>query len=100
MFQSIDFSVFINFNKKELSKNECLISNRNNGIKYYLNQQNACLKPFSSLHKKNNRPFYVALTERSLNKGTPNKCDLINDQSIKINFSKEKIVLAKIYKCD
>ena len=88
------------FNKNELSKNECLISNRNNGIKFFLKKQNTCLKPFSNLHKKNERPFYVALTERSLNKGTPNQCKLISDESIKINFSNEKIILAKIYKCD
>ena len=86
--------------KTKLSNNECLISNRNNGIKFFLNQQNACLKPLSDLHKKNKRPFYVALTERSLKKGTPNQCDLINEQSININFSNEKIFLAKIYKCD
>ena len=88
------------FNKNELNKNECLISNRNNGIKYFLNRQNTCLKTFNNLHKKNNRPFYIALTERSLNKGTPNQCDLISGQSIYINFSNEKIDLAKIYKCD
>ena len=88
------------FNNNELSKNECLISNRNNGIKYFLNEKNACLKPFNDLHKKNKRPFYVALTERSLDKGTPNQCILVSDQSIKINFSNEKIILAKIYKCD
>ena len=88
------------FNKNELSNEECLISNRNNGIKFFLNQQNTCLKPFSDLHKKNKRPFYVAMTERSLKKGTPNQCNLISDQSININFSNEKIILAKIYKCD
>ena len=88
------------FNNNELDKNECLISNRNNGIKYFLNEKNTCLKPFKDLHKKNKRPFYVALTERSLDKGTPNQCILVSDQSIKINFSNEKIILAKIYKCD
>ena len=88
------------FNENKLSNKVCLISNRNNGIKYFLNQQNTCLKPLSDLYKKNKRPFYVALTERSLKKGTPNKCDLINEQSININFSNEKILLAKIYKCN
>jgi len=88
------------FNENKLSNKVCLISNRNNGIKYFLNQQNACLKPLSDLYKKNKRPFYVALTERSLKKGTPNQCDLINEQSININFSNEKIFLAKIYKCN
>ena len=51
------------------------------------------------MHKKNNRPFYVALTERALNKGTPNKCDLVKVVSTKINFGTENISLATIYKC-
>ena len=50
--------------------------------------------------KKNKRPFYVVLTERSLKKGVPNKCDMIHSETSRINFSKEDIVLAKIYKCN
>jgi len=42
----------------------------------------------------------VALTERALNKGTPNKCELIKVISTNINFGKEDISLAKIYKCN
>jgi hypothetical protein len=38
--------------------------------------------------------------ERGINKGTPNNCDLIYEEKIKINFSKEEISLAKIYKCN
>ena len=51
-----------------------------------------------NLHKKN-KDLYVALTERSLNKGTPNQCKLISDGQLKLT-SQMKIILAKIYKCD
>ena len=87
------------FNKKDFVSKSCIISNRNDGIKYFLNQQNTCFKPFEDLHKKNNRPFYVVLTERALNKGTPNNCNQIYEETININFSKEKVILAKIFKC-
>ena len=87
------------FNKNDLDDNSCIISNRNDGIKYFLNQQNRCFKSIDNLHKKNTRPFYVAFTERSLNRGTPNNCELIHQETIKINFSREKIILAKIFKC-
>ena len=51
------------------------------------------------MHKKNYRPFYVALTERALKKGTPNNCSLVKIISTKMNFGNEDIALAKIYKC-
>ena len=86
-------------NKNNLENNACVISNRNEGIKHFLKSSNICLKPFSDLHKKNNRPFYVVMMERALNKGTPINCTLIHEESIKINLSQEKVSLAKVYKC-
>ena len=86
-------------NKEKNNKKACVISNRNNGIKYYTIDQNRCFKEFNKLHKKNEKPFYVALTERALRKGVPNGCKIINKEKIRINFSKEEIVLAKLYKC-
>lgn len=87
------------FNKEKIGKKDCIISNRIDGISYFLNNENTCLKTLYEMHKKNNRPFYVALTERALNKGTPNKCDLVKVVSTKINFGTENISLATIYKC-
>jgi len=88
-----------NFFNKNLSSNEaCIISNRNEGIKYFLNK-NTCFISFSELHKKKQKPYYVVLVERFLNKGLPNNCELIHSQSTRINFSRENIILAKIYKC-
>ena len=87
------------FNKKDLDPNSCIISNRNNGIKYFLNQKKACFKPFTELHKKNIRPFYVVFTERALKKGVPNNCGLIHQETIQLNFSQEKIILAKVFEC-
>ena len=55
---------------------------------------------FSKLHDKNKRPFYVALMERGVNKGVPNNCNLVFEEQIKLNFSKEKLTLAKVYKCN
>ena len=54
---------------------------------------------FKELHKHNVRPFYVALFERSLNKGVPNSCENIHEQKVSINFSEEELILAKIYVC-
>ena len=87
------------FNKNNLNNNGCIISNRSDGIKYFLKEQNRCFKSFSDLHKKNVRPFYVVLTERALNKGVPNNCQIIHEEQIKINFSQEKVSLAKVFKC-
>ena len=86
-------------NKEKVAQKNCIISNRTNGISYFLNLEAACFKNLDEMHKKNERPFYVALTERALNKGVPNKCDLIEVISTNINFGKEDISLAKIYKC-
>ena len=58
-----------------------------------------CIINISNLHKKIDRPFYISLTERSLNKGLPSNCSLINKVTKKINFSSEELVLAKLYKC-
>ena len=70
-----------------------------NLFKRNTSNQNKCFKPFNTLHQKNERPFYVALTERALRKGVPNGCSIINEEKMKLNFSKEEIVLAKIYIC-
>ncbi len=86
-------------NNKATNTEVCIISNRNDGIKYFISNQKRCFKPFNELHKKNIRPFYVALTERALKKGLPNNCKVVNEEKIKINFSKEQIVLARVYKC-
>ena len=87
------------FKKNKLNKDECIISNRNDGIKQFLNLREACFINFRNLHKKNQRPFFVVLTERSMNKGVPNNCEKIYDENFKMNFSKEKLVVAKIFKC-
>ncbi len=83
----------------KLKNSECIISNRNNGLKPFLDKKQ-CLLPFNELHKKNTRPFYVSLMERSLSKGMPNKCKLIYTEIVEINFSTEKIPMAKLYRCD
>ena len=81
-------------------RNSCLISNRNNGIKFFLKNQNTCVKSISELHKNNKRPFIIAMTERFIKKGVPNGCVLVHSETKKLNFSKENLILAKIYKCD
>ena len=87
------------FNKKELKKNECVISNRNRGIEDFINQE-VCFLPFQNLHQNNKRPFYVALVERGTQKGIPNNCMNIHNEEISINFSKENLILAKVFKCN
>ena len=90
------------FLKNEISDNKiCTISNRNDGISYYTNFNfNNCFIQFSELDKKQVRPFYVALLERKLNKGTPNGCKRIYEEKIKLNFSKEELILAKVFRCN
>ena len=90
------------FLKNEISDNKiCTISNRNHGISYYTDVNfNNCFIPFSELDKKQARPFYVALLERKLNKGTPNGCKKIYEEKIKLNFSKEELILAKVFRCN
>jgi len=88
-----------NFINNNINSEHCIVSNREKTIKSFLNK-NHCLLSFKKLHKQNKRPFYVVLLERALNKGVPNGCDLIHQEEVKINFSNEKIVLAKIFKCD
>ena len=78
--------------------NSCLISNRNQGIKFFLKKQDTCLKPFNELHKNNRRPL-IAMT-RDFKKGVPNGCVLIHSETKKLNFSSENLIFAKIYRCD
>ena len=87
-------------NKENLERKNCIISNRNEGIKAFTIDKTRCFKSFKDLHKNNERPFYVALLERSLSKGVPNKCENIHNEKIAINFSKEELILAKIYVCN
>lgn len=88
------------FNKKKLDLDNCIISNRNDGIEAFVDNKNICFLPFSSLHAKNKRPFYVALMERSTNKGLPNNCKNIHNEKVSINFSRENLIMAKVFKCD
>ena len=76
------------------------ISIRDNGIKDFVENKKACFLPFSKLHQKNKRPFYVALTERSIKKGLPNNCKNIYNEKINLNFSREGLIMAKVFKCD
>ena len=87
-------------NKENLERKNCIISNRNEGIKAFTIDKKRCFKSFKDLHKNNERPFYVALLERSLSKGVPNRCENIHNEKIAINFSKEELILAKIYVCN
>jgi hypothetical protein len=87
------------FNKKEIDQNTCIITNRNNGVQPFIDKKN-CFLNFKDLHKSNIRPFYVALMERGLKKGTPNNCEIVHEEIRSINFSREKISLAKIFKCN
>ena len=59
-----------------------------------------CFLPIQMLHKKNTRPFYIALIERGIRKGLPNNCDNIYIEKINMNFSTEDLILAKVYKCN
>ena len=61
---------------------------------------NKCLINFNKLHKKVQRPFYVALMERGINKGVPNNCKIIFNEQINLNFSNETLTLAKVFRCD
>ncbi len=87
------------FTEVENISDECIISNRNRGIKDFIIEKDICFKSFNELHGKNKRPFFVVLTERALNKGLPNNCKNIYNEKIKLNFV-ENLTLAKVYKCD
>jgi hypothetical protein len=86
-------------NSINIKSNECVISSRNKGIQTFVNK-NLCFVNFNKLHKKNLRPFYVVLVERTLKKGIPNNCFEVHTENIKMNFTDEKIDLAKVYKCN
>ena len=86
------------FNQSDLDDNTCIISNRNSGLKAF-DKKEYCYIDFKDLHKKNKRPFYVALIERGVNKGVPNNCNLVFKEEKSMNFSNEKLILAKILKC-
>jgi len=86
-------------NSKNIKSNECVISSRNEAIKIFT-KKDLCFVNFKELHKKNLRPFYVVLIERTLKKGIPNNCSEVHTEYIKMNFTNEKIDLAKVYKCN
>jgi hypothetical protein len=88
-----------NYFKSNVKNNACIITNRNDAINTLI-PGDKCLVDFKKLHNKNQRPFYVALMERGVNKGTPTNCELVFKEEKSINFSKEKVVLAKVFKCN
>ena len=87
------------FLSKNINYDQCIISNRNDALKSFLNKSQ-CFIEFKNLHKSNNRPFIVSFMERALKKGTPNNCKLIYEEKRSLNFSKEEIIFAKVFKCD
>ena len=88
-----------NFFNKNNTNNDCLITNRNDAIDILL-PGDKCLINFRKLHDKNQRPFFVAFMERGVRKGTPSNCNLVFKEEKSVNFSKEKVVLAKVFKCN
>ena len=86
-------------NNKSIDKSPCIITNRNNGIKPFVNKER-CFIEFDKLHNNNIRPFYVVLMERGLRKGTPNNCEIIYEETRSLNFSNEKLSLAKVFRCN
>lgn len=88
-----------NYFKSNVKNNACIITNRNDAINKLIPGVK-CLVDFKKLHNKNQRPFYVALMERGVNKGTPTNCELVFKEEKSLNFSKEKVVLAKVFKCN
>ncbi len=84
---------------KNVNDNSCIISNRNDAMNSLITT-NKCLIDFNQLHKKVQRPFYVALMERGINKGVPNNCKIIFNEQINLNFSNETLTLAKVFRCD
>ena len=87
------------FNEKKINKSNCIISNSNDALKPFLSK-NQCFNQFKTLHKSKERPFYVALIGRALDKGVPNGCKIIHEETRYLNFSKEKLFLARIFRCD
>ena len=87
------------FNEKKINKSNCIISNNNDALKPFLSK-NQCFNQFKTLHKSKERPFYVALIGRALDKGVPNGCKIIHEETRYLNFSKEKLFLARIFRCD
>ncbi len=87
------------FIKNNNYENSCIITNRNDAINNLISGKN-CLIDFSKLHEKNKRPFYVSLMGRGTKKGVPNNCDLIFEEQTKMNFSREILSIAKVYKCN
>ena len=81
-------------------KGECIISNTSDRLDIFLKTKKKCFKNLQYLHKNNQRPFYVVLTERALNKGTPNRCENLYNESVNLNFSSEELLTAKIFKCN
>ncbi len=87
------------FNQNKIDEKICIITNRNSGVKALI-KNNSCFLSFKNLYKKNQRPFYVAFFERSIKKGSPNSCQIVFEEKRQVNFSKEDLILAKIYKCN
>tara|TARA_B100001093_G_scaffold514193_1_gene587689 strand:+ start:4008 stop:5576 length:1569 start_codon:yes stop_codon:yes gene_type:complete len=88
------------FNNNNVDLKNCIISNRNDGIEAFIQQDKSCFISFKNLHKKNIRPFHVVLMERGKNKGLPNNCNSIHEEKININFSNEDLILARVFKCN
>ena len=88
-----------NFIEKDGDADNCILTVRINSISSFAKNQ-TCILNIDNLHNNIDRPFYVSLTERSLNKGLPNNCELIHKEVKKINFSNEELILAKLYKCN
>lgn len=85
---------------ENIRENNCIISNRNDGLKAFNRNKKWCFKSFNNLHKKNERPFYVILLERAVKKGTPSNCRIKHQEEVSVNFSKEKLILAKVFICN
>ena len=89
-----------NFLNNERLTNECIITIREDSIKPFLENKNLnCFKKLNALHQANARPFYIALIERSLDKGLPQNCESIHQSKISVNLSNEELILSKLFKC-
>ena len=90
-----------NFFKNQEIDKDCIISNRNETIEYYLiGKSNQCFIDFKNMDKKNIRPFFIALLERRLDKSLPDNCFQVYEEKVNLNFSRKKLVMARVFKCE
>ena len=91
----------INSSEKLLSlKDKCIYVAPIHIIKHFISDKYECVKPFFSIYPKTKDKYILIKFTRNLRRENPAKCELIFEESYKLNLFTKNLNMGEVYICN